>query len=707
MRHLSALQRPTVLLVGATAAALALRIAVTASSREPVLYPDEAAPLLIARLLVGHDPMPSMGNDAFYHAAYPLLLAPGTALLSAAGAWRAATVVNAALLAGLVLLVHAFARRVLDAPPRLALLTAIVVSLYPAFVLQAGLTWSESAVLPAVVLPIVLYRSLLDRRTTWAALAYGASAVAAYAVHARLLPVVLLAPLALWLARRRAGVSTRAVVSGVLVIVVGTIAVRVLHAWMRESLYLDAPGSDEQEVVGRIFRDPVNALRALAALVGQSWYLTVATFGLAPLGAWTLAREVVARRRLDLLLASVTIGTLLAVSSLFVIDPERVDQRVYGRYAETFVALLLTAGVVAIVRGVRRPAWAELACLVGAPVVLAAALVVGVGTEDLRGLLNPLNLLGIAHFVQLEQRVDVVAITGWAVLGGAALLALRALPWHRSRDVVLLGLGAAFVASFVHTDRTVIEPIHEARRVRSALPSVVREVEQLSGVAIRRVDIEYEVGVDGGTFFGYQLALPDVDFDAWDPGAMPVPRGPWVLTDKVWPAGEEAGARLVVPERLAGTALWVLPSAEQDRLDARGFLSPDGPLSDRDLDATVTSSRRSASLSLGGRNEDVVINVTHRGHRPWPSALDRIDDPVRLHASWVPEGGGAVAWRSVADLPHRLYPGSDAEVTLRLQTRADDGAEVPPGRYRLQWSLVQEHGIEAVVDGDDLTVEVR
>jgi hypothetical protein len=540
--------------------------------------------------------------------------------------------------------------------------------------------------------------------------AFGASTVWAYAVHPRLVPLVVLGLAALWLARRWQGLPTPAATAGTVAIVVGVLAVRLLHGWLRTRLYLDTPGSDEQEVVTRLFRDPANALHALAALVGQTWYLSVASFGLVPLGAWELVRQVYRTpRRLDLLFVVASVAALLAVSSLFVIDPKRVDQRVYGRYAETFIAVLLVAGIVAVARARRRPSVAQLACVVVVPAGLALGLLVGVGTEDLRGVVNPLNILGIDQFVLLHQRVDVVAITALTVAGGLLVLALRAVP-RFGAPLALLVVAALFAASFVRTEDRMIEPVHATRRLTSVIPARLHDVERLADVDVRDVAIAYVAGQHGGEFFGYQLLLPDVAFHPFDPGR--VPKGPWVLAGKAWPEGAAAGARMVVPEGIVDSALWVLPGRDQDRLAAAGIAPPADPatpLAPADLRARVRSTRTRVEVPSSVEPVRLPVVLRHRGHRPWPSSVDAPAPgaTVRLEAEWLRPTGDQVVWASLVDLPHRMFPTEQVELSVPLVTIAGDGAHLPRGTYRLRFALVQQGAAPVPVDGTAVTVDVR
>lgn len=682
--------------VAATVAVSGLRWWWLRRLTEPVLFADEAAPFLIGRLLTGDTPVPTLGDDAFYHVGYALLLAPGTALLGPDGAFRFGQAVNILLLASVLPLTYVVCRRALAATPPVALAAAAATSLYPALQLEAGLTWSESAVLPAVLLTVAAFGALADRPGPVSAAGYAAAAVAAYAVHARLLPLLALAPLAGWWAIRRLPDRRRTALAGGLVLVVGVVVLRLVHAWMRARLYEAGPGADEGEVIGRLLEDPTNLLRAAAALVGQAWYLVTATYGLAVLGVVELARA--ARRSPTAAHGLVTCGALLAVTALFVVDPARVDQRIYGRYAETFLALLVAPGIVALLR--RPPPLPVAAAALAAPVALAVVLVAGYGGDAFSGTMNPFNVLGLEHLVLQWDGVDVAAITATSVALAALLLGSRWLP-RVPPAVPVVAAALAFTWATARAHDGFVVHAHEARRVTSTLPDGLAAVERAAGVDVDRADFDYVLGRVGGGFFGYQLAVPDLDVDVWREDDEPVPDGPWVFTSKSWPAGEEAGARLVVPESRVDLALWVLPGPEQDALaDAGALVDPDDPLPPAALAATATTPVDEIDVRAGGR-ASLPVRVEHEGDQAWPAGGDAPapGQPVLVRADWRLAGGdGEVVWASAADLRRRAYPGDVLDVSVPLLTVGGDGSRVPPGTYVLDLRLAQEGGASVPLD---------
>lgn len=686
------------------AAAALLRVTFVLRLRTPIVFADEVAPSLIGRALLGHHPTPTMVYEPFYHAGYALLTLPWTALLTPIGAWHASTVLNAVLLAATVPLVYLLLRDSFDVPAGLALGAAAVTSMYPAFILEAGFTWSESAVITVVLVTYVTCQRLVRRPTTWNAVAFGASAAGAYAVHARLVPLLVLAPLALWLVHRWQGLSTRSAVLGTATAAVLFGATRLVHSWLQSTLYLGRPASDESEVVARLFRDPVNFVHALGSLIGQSWYLSVATLGLAPLGIVLLASELRRHpRRVDLLYMAAVSAILFAVSALFVVDADRVDKRVYGRYAETSLAIFLAFGLVALARRTRLVE--RVTAMVVVPVVLGGVLLLAVGRKNFRGVVYPTNVLGIGHFLVDRPGVPVGHITVYAALVAVVLVAL-ALLRQRGATVAFVLVAALFLGASVRTQRDVLEPVRLAHDVTDAVPKALPRIERLAGSRIERVDVVYYPRRDKTAFFSYEFRLPAIAFDIVT-GTSP-PRGPWVLAPISWPDARSVGARLVYPEGLYDAALWVLPGPQLDRLERAGALGDPSVLPDDGLRARVVPSRTSLDLRRGDATS-MSVQLTHDGSAPWPVWFEHgsVGGSVHLRAEWRRAGDDEVRWQNDAELPRRMFPGEHATLTLPVMTRGSTGVSPPPGRYELVFVMVQEGRAPVRVSGPTITVELR
>jgi hypothetical protein len=132
---------------------------------------------------------------------------------------------------------------------------------------------------------------------------------------------------------------------------------------------------------------------------------------------------------------------------------------------------------------------------------------------------------------------------------------------------------------------------------------------------------------------------------------------------------------------------------------------PLAPLKPKDLVAEIESTDGVATMRPGSTRE-LVVRVTNRGDKPWPSFSGYGATYVRLIVvvvgRWLADGQPLAGMGDVASLPSNVAPGERAEVRLRLT------APPRPGVYEIDVRVVQaldgEHG---VVGPDGLRFPMR
>ncbi|HEY2737370.1 MAG TPA: hypothetical protein VGK45_03135, partial [Thermoanaerobaculia bacterium] len=421
-----------------------LHLALSAPLRSPMIFGDEAAHLGIARFLAARPPYPQlaspvMGWTPYYHFGYPLLLAPLARLGGPLFLYHGALAVNALALAALYLILASFARQVLDLSRFDAGLAALAASLYPAFLMQGNIAWSESLLITVVaLLPVSFYRlasfpkvgeGLAPSRVGGKVLLTppdpppareGASpsptfklalraclfcglAAFTYAVHLRalaLVPLALLAVVVLW---RLGRLSGKALVAAAATTGVALLAIRAVDAVIVARLWA---GSRQQvtalDLAARL-GDPVGLAHSLLALAGQLWYLTVASAGLFPLGVWVLVRIVrqgnTPEKRLTAGFTLAVAAAILATSALFFGEFTRADAAIYGRYNEAFLAPFLVAGLAGFAALLRRHRLAAAALPVALTAILAATVIAFQPKGVLALVYNLMNIEGIGALI--------------------------------------------------------------------------------------------------------------------------------------------------------------------------------------------------------------------------------------------------------------------------------------------------------------------
>jgi hypothetical protein len=690
---------------------VALHLALAMPMRAPIIFGDETANLGIARFLASRPPYPLLAHPVqgwvpYYRFGYPLLLAPAWRLTSdPLTVYRAALVLNGFLLASLFPLLAAFARRTLALPRREAALTAFAASLYPSFLLQSNLTWSESLLIPAVSCVVVAFQRLAENPGLGTACVFSLLTVSAYAVHERVLGLVPLALLVLVLLWRWGRLSGRAGLAAATVAIAAFAVIRAVDSHIFARLWA---GSSRRPGIGDIaagLAAPEGLGNALLSLTGQLWYLTVASSLLFPLGLWVLVRT--ARRaeapaqRLTARFILAAAGVLLATSSLFITWFPRADLAIYGRYVEAFLGLFLVAGLAGFHSVVRRHRLVALA-MVFLPGLLAAILLAGHDASVFRRVYNEMTISGIMPTVLLLGGLRMLRISAVGAAAGAGVLVAGLV---RPRAAAVLS-AALFFAGALWVHQRWLVPVQQAGFEARSLPVAVQ------ALGVREVAYDLAAATHD-EFFAYQFRLGDARFVFFDERLSPPPRD-LVISNKLF-GRRHPEARLVFPDKVIDQALWVMPGNLQDRLQRAGWLFPidsGAPLPHAAdcsrLAWTRAPEKPVLDLRPGGARWSVV-RLTHCGtEAPWLPMSTR-EDPtgaVRLGIRWLRDGTVVAEHR--AELPHVLAPGMTVEMNIPIAARTPEGTPLPPGRYEVRIGLVQELVRWFPEDGDrSIRIEVE
>jgi hypothetical protein len=670
-------------LVAGTLALLALH-AVLVRPVHGFLLSDTTGYLANARWIAGEAGGTWQGPSSFYHPLWSLLVAPLYLVFDAPRDVQVgALVLNALLAAAIFPAAYVLGRRAFSLPTTPALAAAGVAATYPAVLLLAGYEWAEPLYQLLFVGWVVAAAAAISRPGWPAATAVAVAAAALNATHPRGIgTVAVTAVLLVVLARRQ-----RLVLVGLAVLAVLFVLTRLVNAALLDAIYSETSAGVEGDVLSRI-TDPALVWGAAKALLGQLWYLTVATLGLVPIGALWLATSKRVSRPVAWTVLAGALATLGA-SALQMSDGTRVDHLVYGRYVEGAVPVLLVAGAAALV------AWrSELvrlyALVAGGGALLAIVLVVGRGGDAFAGDVMPLNVTGILVARGDATEVDVLVVSLVALVAAGAVVLL-------TRWRALLGVGAVgllFVASSASVQARTLRPFDERWAGFITLSDAVRSLD-VTAYSIDRPSI----GEDASPQNLYQLELSDLEvrFSEGRPSTA------LVIGPERWEEAVGWGARLVdvEVEPVYHLGLWVMPGDLQDRLRDDAALLPLDPL------APIVARQSVATDVPGslapGEEVDLSADLTHAGGDaawlPTHAIEGVVVGSVRVGARWFPEGGTELAGPSV-DLPAVLRGGDRVVLGLTLQ------APTAPGRYRLEVGARQE-GIAWFDDPATFTVDVR
>jgi hypothetical protein len=682
-------RRTTVVALATGLVALALLHLVLVTPVHGFLLSDTAGYLADARWLAGKAGTTWEGPSSFYHPGWSVLVAPFYLVFHAPRDVQVgALVLNGLLSVALFPAAYALGRRAFALPAPPALAAAAVAATYPAVVLLAGYEWAEALYQLLFVGFVLAVASVVARPSARAALAVGAIASLLNATHPRGLGVIAVAAVFLIVTARR----DRRTLCGLVPLAVLFVGTRLIDHALLHAIYTARSAKVEGDVLGRI-TDPHLLWGSTKATVGQLWYLTVATLGLAPLGALWLATT----KRIPRSLATVTLAACaatLAASALEMADGTRVDHMVYGRYNEGTVPVLLVAGAAAVVAW--RSVLPRLLAVVGGLAAVLAVVLVGVrGGASFSGDVMPLNVTGILLYRHVVGEVDVARVTILALVLTAAVLLLA-----RWRAIAGLALVAVlFGVSSASVQARALTPFDRTWSAMTRIPATVRELTGTGAVSYDKASYDVEAADL------YQLELSDRGVRFTDSRTGRRPTTDLVIAAPRWDRGVAWGARLVTLETgVYHQGLWVMPGLLQDRLVARGdvlMTETSSPLPDearrQRVDAHVP-----ARLAPG-EHRAVRVTVTHVGAGaawlPTDALPAVVEGSVRVGARWY-DSAGHERPGPTAELDRVLLPSQQTHLVLRLV------APSVPGRYRLTIGARQE-GIAWFDGARSFTVEVR
>ncbi|XVU24736.1 hypothetical protein ACQPZJ_47275 [Actinoplanes sp. CA-054009] len=442
-----------VVLVLGWAAGVLWRLWLGQSVTHPIAHTDEDSYLNVARAIAGGPGGFSSETPLFRRAGYPLLISPAFMFgLDFATSYKIVQVINAAISALTLPLAYLLARRMFGLRTWIAVAAGFVAATMP-----AGIFWSLLGMTDAVMAPILIgwflavHRWLGDTTRKGAAITVGLLAGVLYMVHIRgtILVLVYLAFLVLLLLRRRAtwAAAGLSLVPIVALIALNQVVIGMLGDKMR--ILSNIVGGGTLEVFTSTQR-----LQVFFGSFGTNiWYMCVVTAGLAGLGWWVSAVEMirpardVAFRWTGGLALFGTIGVTAGAALILAGLTDTNADAIYSRYVQAFVPFWIVFGFAVLVDS-------RLRAVARAAVLPVLVLVVGGALIAYR--LDYVAERGHKLSYGMFGGPDIITITaGWtgfrpvagSVIGLAGLAVLVAVT--RLRRLAILAMALVIVANVI------------------------------------------------------------------------------------------------------------------------------------------------------------------------------------------------------------------------------------------------------------------
>ncbi len=530
-----------------------LHILLALKMQQPNIF-DEFGYLARARYLSGVAHIPQ--DIGAYHFGYSLFLLPAFWLFSdPILVYKAVVITNSLLISSLYFAIYHVLHTLCQCEKKSSVLISFTCCLYPAFVLQSNLAWSENAFIPFFSFFIVSFAILLRRKSYPMALLFGFMTGFLFTIHPRALPIL---PIVIFylsiLGWSRALPRPKALLS-IVVIVIVYLFTRSINEHL---LSLD---------VGTTFSYPIkdylsrllsfsNLMSLSLKAAGQFLYLMQATYGLFLIGIaylgitiWQKWSNVHLKAFTDIqfnimvLLILASSGIFLA-SSLQMVHGIRGDHLFYGRYNEGFLALYVAFALTAIrsegighVFKVINPYIISLTILVCTLIVLSSY-----DHGKLREIckvtnVNVINVLGIYPFIGIFRRLDIFITSLISILLLFTLL-------YSFRIKFVLGIWVLIIY-FVTVSACGYTVFYVRSENIKSVTTLASHIRSIGGRKIVSYDRSF---YDTESWLSYQYLLPDVVFRRFSSAHNELPTSRVVISGRNWKNSKKLNARLLASE---------------------------------------------------------------------------------------------------------------------------------------------------------------
>lgn len=336
-----------------------------------IYYPDEFGYWASAAKWAGYDWSSLTALNSYYSFGYSLLLAP---ILKVCGdgvcAYRSAVALNTLLQAAAMPMLYGILRRLFPETSRISGVCAVGIALfYPVWNFYAQTTLAEGLLFFLYIAIAYLMACTVSGARLGTVLLLVCCVIYICFVHMRTVGVAAAAVMVLLLRLWKEPAYRRKMLAGFFVLAIGAVCGAALYFFVLRSVYgnTDREMLAANDIAGQFARvravcSREGILRFLCGCVGKLYYLGAASFGLVYYALAYLCRKsahlwrkirrknvITTEEWMSLFLLLSFVGQFL-ITAVYMNNPRRVDEIVYGRYNDYLVPVFMAVGVTVLYR---------------------------------------------------------------------------------------------------------------------------------------------------------------------------------------------------------------------------------------------------------------------------------------------------------------------------------------------------------------------
>lgn len=566
---------PTLNLVALYLVLVCIHILMSLFMKGPLYVADETGYLGNARYLSGKGVMPNMTGCAFYHPGYSFLISPSYYLFSdPQKVYLSVLMINSFLISSLFLFLYYGLRKIFILDSKNSLLASFTVCLYPAFLINSNIAVAENAIIPLFILPIIFLYSMIKRRSLWFGIFFGFSVSFLYTIHPRSLILLPIAGLYLIVLTLFRFLPIRVGAASIITLLSSYIATIELNGYLRDLGWGSGGTPSIPKIIGtiKVFDKVVNAM---VFMIGQLWYITVATYGLWILGLLIIVLTIWQHRSTliqkessspvihALIFYLLSCGGILLTSVLFLSNIWLSGSGlIYGRYNECFIAVGMAVALGMLLedrfdqKNLRTLGLITVLILSGLSIVTLGIGVRLIKHPALTGGIHWLGVFPILGAIQFKFQFSF--FTGILVCSLYVLAMIIILGWvgKAKRNRGMMVLCSLFLVFALVEYITLLLPV--AKKIDTlVLPKVIRPMPDVKLVS-------YDLAYRGtGELYRYQYFLPHTQFVLFNSSKNELPQSEYFISSRFSVESRKMGAHLLVLEKEGDLALWVKKRDEE------------------------------------------------------------------------------------------------------------------------------------------------
>ena len=323
----------------------------------------------IAAYLAGFDWSDAVSKIPYYSYGYSMLLVPLFWIFdNPMHIYKAAIFLNGIMLSACFLLCYDIAKKLSRETNSYILMGfALLISMYPTYVAYSNIAWSECLLIFTCWLLTWCFVGLDEKASSYKFVLIGFLSIYLYVIHQRALGILIASISVILMMKLLNKIKLKQFIMVVIPIIFLLIVHFYLKDYIQSNVWLNASGnltndySDQASKISQMFT--INGLiKAFKIFLGQFFYLGAASYLVFYFGLYELVQKVgkslitaIQTRKLEILnyennfylniFLLIAILSSIAISVIFMINPNRIDQIVYGRYTDMLVGPIILLGL--------------------------------------------------------------------------------------------------------------------------------------------------------------------------------------------------------------------------------------------------------------------------------------------------------------------------------------------------------------------------